>query len=116
MDALRRGLTVLGSVFLLASCQEDGPAASSATEPIPDLLASAQRSCERDGGTWGRTPGKATFVCYRNLSDAGKLCSGESDCKGLCLARSRTCSPIEPFYGCHEVLSKGGVRQTLCIE
>lgn len=116
MDALRRGLTVLGCVFLLASCQEDGPAASTASEPVPDILSKAQAQCERSGGTWGLTPGKATFICYRNLSDAGKLCSGADDCKGLCLARSRTCSPIEPFYGCHEVLSKGGVLQTLCIE
>ena len=116
MDAMRRGLTVFCCLFLLAACQEDGPATSSASEPIPNLLATAQAQCERSGGQWGLTPGKATYVCYRRLSDAGKLCRGEDDCKGLCLARSQTCSPIEPFLGCHEVLSSSGVRQTLCVE
>ena len=116
MDAIRRGFAVFGYMLLLVGCQEDGPAASSATEPVPDLLAAAQKQCERSGGRWGLTPGKATYVCYRQLSDAGKRCDAESDCKGLCLARSQTCSPIEPFYGCHEVLSNSGVRQTLCVE
>lgn len=116
MHAIRRGLTVFCCGFLLVACQEDGAEASSGAEPIPDFLATAQKQCERGGGRWGLSPGKATYVCFQSLSDSGKLCSGEDDCKGLCLARSRTCSPIEPFYGCHEVLSNGGIRQTLCIQ
>lgn len=116
MDAIRRGFVVLGISILLAGCQEDGPAASGNTTAGPDLLQIASRECERDGGNWALAPGKSTYVCYRTLTDSGKLCSKESDCQGMCLARSRTCSPIEPFFGCHEVLSETGFRQTLCIE
>ncbi|MBT8416499.1 MAG: hypothetical protein KJO42_03590 [Silicimonas sp.] len=116
MDTIRHGVTVLGCIVLLAGCQEDGPAASSDTSAGPDLLQIASQQCERKGGRWGLTPGKATYACFRELSDAGDTCRAESDCQGLCLARSRTCSPIEPFFGCHEVLSDTGFRQTLCIE
>lgn len=116
MGAFIRGLTILCCVVLLASCQEDGPDASNETSAVPDLLSIASADCERQGGRWALTPGKATYVCYRELSDAGKVCSAESDCQGMCLARSRTCSPIEPFFGCHEVLSDSGFQQTLCIE
>ena len=116
MDAIRRGLTVIGCVFLLVACQEDGPSPSVSGEPVPNLLSVAQQDCERSGGRWALAPSKSGYACFRNLSDAGKLCSAESDCQGLCLARSRTCSPIEPFFGCHEVLSNSGVRQTLCVE
>ncbi len=116
MDAIRRGLTVIGCIILLSACQEDGPKSSEINEPVPNLLSAAQTDCERSGGRWALTPGKAGYACFRNLSDAGKLCSAETDCQGLCLARSRTCSPIEPFFGCHEVLSSSGVQQTLCIE
>lgn len=116
MDAIRRGLTVIGCVFLLAACQEDGPSPSVSSESVPNLLSDAQQDCVRSGGRWALAPSKSGYACFRNLSDAGKLCSVEGDCQGLCLARSRTCSPIEPFFGCHEVLSNSGVRQTLCIE
>jgi hypothetical protein len=34
----------------------------------------------------------------------------------MCLARSGTCAPIMPLFGCNEVLDKQGRRVTLCIE
>lgn len=116
MVAFFRAFTLLSCAIFLAACQEDGPVSSTGASPQPDLLSVASQQCERRGGNWGLAAGKATYVCYRPLSDAGKTCSVEGDCKGMCLARSRTCSPIEPFYGCHEVLSSTGFRQTLCIE
>lgn len=116
MRAIRRGLAMLACGLLLAACQEDGPAASSETSAIPDLLSIAAKDCERSGGNWGPAPGKAASVCYRAMRDSGKQCRAADDCSGLCLARSRTCSPVEPFYGCHEVLNREGGRQTLCIE
>lgn len=116
MHAIRRGLTLITCLIALAACQEDGPVTPSATEPVPDLLRIASQQCDRDKGRWALAPGKATYVCYHEMRDAGKLCRADSDCDGLCLARSRTCSPIEPFYGCHEVLTDRGVQQTLCIE
>ena len=116
MHAIRRGFTVLTCLVMLSACQEDGPAISTDGTPVPDLLQAARQQCDRDGGRWALAPGKVTYVCYKELRDAGKLCRASSDCEGICLARSRTCSPIEPFYGCHEVLTNGGGQQTLCVE
>lgn len=82
----------------------------------PDVLLQARASCERQGGRFGPTPSKNAFVCYVTLKDANERCASADDCSGLCLARSRTCSPIEPFFGCHDVLLRGGQRATQCVE
>lgn len=116
MSAIRRILAVVLCGFILVSCQEDGPDFSESETAIPDILSTERMACERDGGRWASALGNETFVCYRNLSDANKSCSTSNDCQGVCLARSRTCSPVEPFLGCHEVFSSSGLRQTLCIE
>ncbi len=118
MSAIRRTVTVLVASVLLAGCQEDGSdaEADAAVAEIPNILAPQRAACEKDGGRWGKVPGRESFACYRVTRDANKPCATERDCEGLCLARSRTCSPQTPFFGCHEVLSSSGVRQTLCIE
>lgn len=116
MFALSRGLIWVICATLLAACQEDGPMSSADAVGVPDLFRIAAEQCTKDGGRWSPAPGKATHVCYTTPRDAGKLCRVASDCEGHCLARSRTCSPIEPFYGCHEVLTDGGIQQTLCIQ
>lgn len=116
MRAIRRGVAVLCCAVLLAACQEDGPAASSELAPNPDLLNIAARECNSSGGSWGLAPGRAAYTCYRQTRDSGKTCSDATDCQGMCLARSHSCSPVIPFYGCHEVLNKEGGVQTLCIE
>lgn len=116
MSALRRLLTPLFCVAVLASCQEDGPNASQSLETVPDILAGARAACERNGGNWALTPNKVTYACFRQTRDANRYCTSSTECEGVCLARSRTCSPVEPFFGCHEVLSAGGVPQTLCTQ
>ncbi len=116
MSALRRVSVAAVFFIILAACQEDGPNPSEDQTVFPDLLKIQRDACEKDGGRWGLAANKATYVCYRTLFDANKTCSTGRDCEGLCLARSRTCSPIKPFYGCHQVLSNSGVPQTLCIE
>ncbi len=118
MSAIRRLMTVLVLSVLLAGCQEDtsDTGAGAAASDLPVALAPQRAACEKDGGRWGSVPGRDAFACYRITRDANKTCETERDCEGLCLARSRTCSPQTPFFGCHEVLSSSGVRQTLCIE
>ena len=116
MSAIRRTMTVVVMSVLLAGCQEDGSDADAADPDIPGALAPQRAACEKDGGRWGKVPGRDAFVCYRITRDANQPCQSERDCEGLCLARSRTCAPQTPFFGCHEVLSSSGVRQTLCTE
>lgn len=115
MSAIRRIMTVFLTVSALAACQEDGGAVES-DGAAPDFLAQQRAACEKVGGRFGRSANGFTFVCYRQMSDANQPCASADDCDGLCLARSRTCSPVEPFYGCHEIISSGGFRQTQCIE
>ena len=116
MSALLRGMIVVLCLFTLAACQEDGAETAESTSIFPDLLAEQRLQCAKDGGRWGPAPGRQTFTCFMNLTDANAPCTRETDCQGLCLARSRTCSPIKPFFGCHEVLSPTGLRQTRCIQ
>lgn len=117
MSALRHILTVVLCGFLLGACQEDGAAVSeSETDGVPSLLAVEQRACERSGGNWALTPSRNTFTCFRQTSDANRPCLSADACDGLCLARSRTCAPVTPLFGCHEILTSEGVRQTRCLE
>lgn len=97
----------------LAACQ---PADSDLPLVGDALVSSQQATCEADGGRWGTGTNDSTFVCYRTPADAGDICSVASDCEGLCLARSRTCAPVVPLFGCNEVLGRLGARTTLCIE
>ncbi|QMU56898.1 MAG: hypothetical protein GKR98_00945 [Boseongicola sp.] len=118
MSALCRGLMILLTALTVAACQEDGPQASASENGVvvPELVAAEQTLCERTGGRWAPRTGDVLFVCYRDLSDANKQCRTSNDCQGMCLARSRTCSPIEPFLGCHETLSSAGLPATVCIQ
>ena len=113
---LRSLIFLSACLTLLLGCQEDGETDQVWQSEFPDLLGEARAACENQGGRWGSAPGKTAFVCFEDLPDALKTCTTSRDCEGLCLARSRTCSPIKPFFGCHEVLNVNGVRQTLCIE
>lgn len=99
---------------MLAACQDDAPGAGSPSEA---LGADASRaSCEAAGGNWGTAYGGSSNICFTTPRDAGQACAAQSDCETLCLARSRTCAPVKPFLGCHEVLTDGGGRATLCTE
>ncbi|MGR3290123.1 MAG: hypothetical protein ACU0C9_02845, partial [Paracoccaceae bacterium] len=82
----------------------------------PYLIENPTHACLDRGGRFGAGRQINTFVCYQDTKDANKSCAVSTDCQGLCLARSRTCSPVIPLLGCHEVLGRLGVRSTLCIE
>ena len=116
MSAIRRVMTVVLLGFVLLGCQEDGVGVSESETTVPDILAVERKACERRGGNWALTPSRATFACFRQTRDANKPCLSADDCSGLCLARSRTCAPVTPLFGCHEILTSNGVRQTLCVE
>jgi hypothetical protein len=87
------------------------------SDPVPEVEKSEQqRACEKKGGKWAKT-GKGNFrICVYETKDANKQCTRESDCDGVCLARSGTCSPYKPLVGCNEILQDNGARVTLCIE
>lgn len=81
----------------------------------PPRKSERQIACERKRGTWADTGG-GLMICIQPTRDGGKRCTRESQCDGVCLARSGTCAPVKPLLGCNEVLQDNGVRATLCIE
>ncbi len=88
------------------------PAALSAPPPSPQQLV-----CERRGGSWLRVnPGSDARACVRRTRDAGRRCDAGADCAGDCLARSMTCAPVTPLFGCQEILDDTGRRMMQCIE
>lgn len=83
--------------------------------PLPPALARQQSECQRGGGTFtARASG--LYACVTPTRDAGRSCRSGADCAGLCLARSMTCAPVAPLFGCNEVLDSRGARQTLCVD
>lgn len=91
------------------------PATSAPAQAENPLLAQQRAACAREGGRLQTLVG-GLVACIRPTRDAGRACTGASDCEGLCLARSGTCAPITPLYGCHEVLLAPGSRVTQCLE
>lgn len=83
--------------------------------PEPPALANQRQQCQRDGGQLApRLPG--VYACVRPTRDAGRRSDAAADCEGLCLARSGTCAPLAPLFGCHEVFTSPGRRETLCTD
>ena len=96
---------------LLTTCNEQG------LEPAGEgKVVSQEAACVADGGTWGEAGASGLMICYRPTRDGGEACTSGSDCQGFCLARSRTCAPVRPLFGCNEVLGSSGVASTVCVE
>jgi hypothetical protein len=83
---------------------------------LPPALAAEQRACAARGGVLRPRGTGGLWACIRVTRDAGRPCATGADCEGSCLARSRTCTPFEPLFGCHDVLDRAGRLQTLCRE
>lgn len=101
-----------------AAAPATSPAAPDAApaDPPPPPKSAAQLACEAKGGKWGRAGATSAMTCFTPTRDAGKSCRRESDCSTLCLARSRTCAPVTPLFGCHPVLQDDGREVTLCTD
>ena len=83
--------------------------------PPPPPLTPEQAACQKKGGKWAKV-GRGGETCVQTTRDAGKQCRKASQCEGLCLARSGTCAPIKPLFGCNDVLQDNGAMVTLCID
>lgn len=102
---------------------ETDPDAAAEPAPKPDLAetpvtpkSEMQLACEKKGGKWFKIGKGDKRACVRQTKDAGKRCERESQCDSVCLARSGTCAPFKPMYGCNEILQDNGARVTLCLD
>ncbi|MBL8562120.1 MAG: hypothetical protein JNN06_07550 [Gemmobacter sp.] len=91
------------------------PDAEAEAEPAPPKSA-PQLACEASGGLWSEAGKKGVKTCVQRTRDAGKSCKREGDCEGYCLARSRSCAPVTPLFGCNDILQADGGQVTLCID
>lgn len=111
------GLVSVGGLALLlalAGCQIDG---GQKLEPVGEARVDVEHAiCLGNGGEFVREGDSKSFYCRTTPKDAGKFCSKAGDCEGSCLARSKTCAPTKPLFGCNEVLTEGGFAVTECIE
>ena len=106
-----------------ASPAKADPATSGAAQPEDGAGAEAappksapQLACEAGGGIWSDAGKAGVKTCVQRTRDAGKSCKRQSDCEGLCLARSRSCAPVAPLFGCNDILQADGRQVTLCID
>lgn len=103
----------LAALLALGACREEAGDLPPVGE---DRVAAQEIACIADGGRWGEAALPGVFVCYRPTRDAGKACSHDGDCQGFCLARSKTCAPVSPLFGCNEVLGASGRPSTVCVQ
>ena len=87
------------------------PAPEAAPPPSP-----AAAACKKKGGRYIKTGSGDLRACVKVTGDGGKSCRRETDCTGSCLARSGTCAPVTPLFGCNEILQADGRRVTLCLD
>jgi hypothetical protein len=93
------------------------PPSPATSEPEPEAPKSAEQLlCEKTGGQWAVAGKTGANLCVTPTRDGGKVCHKKGDCQGQCLARSGTCAPFSPLFGCNEILEKNGSRVTLCID
>lgn len=91
----------------------DAPAAD-ASAAVPD--SPEARACLRRGGIWTVLARSGLGVCQNRTRDAMRACRRGTDCQGDCLARSGTCAPAVPMFGCNDILDDLGRRVRQCLD
>ncbi|AVW91726.1 hypothetical protein [Celeribacter baekdonensis] len=116
---MRAALWIALAIFALSACQAEAPETGGGYGLAGyDPGGRAQKTaCETRGGAFKPGGASGALACFVTPKDAGKSCSKSTECStGNCLARSQTCSPIEPLFGCNELLDTEGRRVTLCVD
>jgi len=112
-----RIIAAICACLALAACQGEPDVPNTGLPNYDPHLVENQRTiCEGRGGDFRRAGKAGAFVCFTTPRDAGKRCEAAGDCSSACLARSRTCSPIQPLFGCHEILDDLGRRVQICVD
>jgi hypothetical protein len=103
---------VLIAALALGACVEE-PSVGPQGKP---LTPAERAECVMKGGEVGRGGLLPDELCFLPQADAGKACSKQSDCEGMCLAGTRTCSPVTPMFGCFQFLDETGRTVGICID
>lgn len=98
-------------ILALAACVDD-----TNDRGGKNLDKAARADCLAQGGRVGFGGLVPDEVCFRPTRDAGKACTRASDCEGLCLADTRSCSAEGPMFGCFSFLDENGQAQDICVD
>jgi len=88
-------------------------------EPVVPGEKETPESCAAKGGEWQlRFAGP---FCNYHASDAGKPCSSQKECEGMCIAKDPmhkqgSCSEFKTVFGCVSILADTGMPTVLCID
>lgn len=115
---MRRLVALILMTLALVACQPDK------TPVLDDGLAGydpnggeiARAACEAKGGSYTQAGKSSGRICVEQTGEGLKACKTGTQCSGMCLARSGTCSPLKPLFGCHDILTDNGSRATICID
>jgi hypothetical protein len=106
---------VLIALVTLAGCNAEQTGGE--LPPVgAEFTAVQMQACQEKGGRFLPLKPGGALVCYTTPKDAGDHCTVETDCESACLARSQTCAPVKPMFGCNEILTSSGLRMTQCLE
>lgn len=85
-----------------------------------------QEQCKSEGGTIRGVGMFGTPACVKPFPDAGKTCSDESECQGICKAPENaalgshstgTCqADTHDIYGCYDKIERGTVVGGMCFD
>ncbi len=89
---------------------------AAAEEPVVPAMSPQEQACVKKGGAWASAGKSGGRACVKTTRDSGKHCTKAGQCEGACLARSNTCAPVTPLFGCNDVLQDNGAMVTLCID
>ncbi|PTQ72691.1 lipoprotein [Celeribacter persicus] len=117
---MRKAFLATLAALTLAACQSDTPEDAPGYGLAgydPKAAETGKAACDARGGDF-RAAGLGGFMtCFTTPKDAGKSCSKSTDCSSnMCLARSRTCAPITPLFGCNDLLDAEGRQVSLCVD
>lgn len=124
-EASPLGAELIETTSLDAPAAQPAPASDEAAPAVPEPTeevapappASPEEArCLKTGGTWALAGQSGAKACVTLTRDGGKACTRQSQCEGYCLARSGTCAPITPMFGCNDILQDDGREVTLCLD
>ena len=131
IDMRLRSCAVLVLAALLAACSSTPPVADTTTAaPAPEASEAYREArdvdCQAAGGTLQRLGRLQREQCVIPYADAGKACSGKSDCTGQCLAGGEvaagstttgTCQrDASQNFGCRQRIEDGKAQGTICVD
>lgn len=86
------------------------------SDTTPDSTLADDEKCRAEGGRVEVAGLLGNRICIKPAPDAGNSCNRASDCAGLCLSDTRTCSVELPTLGCFGILDETGKKVLRCVE